>query len=461
MCYNIIVTQSMRGRVCEKEGFIMMKKRLLALLLVLALTMVSCASALAAEAARTLQSGMSGEDVLIAQNRLFNYGYYTDMLDGKFGKTMLDAVKQFQRRNGLTVDGKIGPKTLEKLNSDTAVAKGSVSSFDTLKSGSYGENVKELQRLLRDSFYFVGTVDGIFGSEVTRAVKWFQASANLKVDGKVGAKTWDALKNRTAAIFNGGIPQRALNIGDRGYDVYVLQQKLTSLNYPVSANGYYGADTVSAVKAFQKANGLMEDGKAGAIVRRYLWPSVVNNEDEKNNQNSGTADNPYTNRLLKLGSYGNDVANMQMRLKAAGYLFGSADGIFGKDTEKAVLSFQKAYGLKQDGKVGSQTWALIKKLSVSNAEQEVVDPSKPSVGASVSKLRQGSRGTAVKKLQQQLIQLGYLSTGDDDGKFGPLTTAALKRFQRENQLTVDGVAGTKTYAKLNEMLGVQWDVPVG
>ena len=136
MCYNIIVTQSMRGRVCEKEGFIMMKKRLLALLLVLALTMVSCASALAAEAARTLQSGMSGEDVLIAQNRLFNYGYYTDMLDGKFGKTMLDAVKQFQRRNGLTVDGKIGPKTLEKLNSDTAVAKGSVSSFDTLKSGS-------------------------------------------------------------------------------------------------------------------------------------------------------------------------------------------------------------------------------------------------------------------------------------------------------------------------------------
>ena len=90
-----------------------------------------------------------------------------------------------------------------------------------------------------------------------------------------------------------------------------------------------------------------------------------------------------------------------------------------------------------------------------------MDPSKPSVGASVSKLRQGSRGTAVKKLQQQLIQLGYLSTGDDDGKFGPLTTAALKRFQRENQLTVDGVAGTKTYAKLNEMLGVQWDVPVG
>ena len=53
----------------------MMKKRLLALLLVLALTMVSCASALAAEAARTLQSGMSGEEVLIAQNRLFNYGY--------------------------------------------------------------------------------------------------------------------------------------------------------------------------------------------------------------------------------------------------------------------------------------------------------------------------------------------------------------------------------------------------
>ena len=80
-------------------------------------------------------------------------------------------------------------------------------------------------------------------------------------------------------------------------------------------------------------------------------------------------------------------------------------------------------------------------------------------------LQKGDRDTYenwdVFSLQTQLIQLGYLSTGDDDGKFGPLTTAALKRFQRENQLSVDGVAGTKTYAKLNEMLGVQWDVPVG
>ena len=59
----------------------MMNKRLLALLLVLALTMGSCASALAAEAARTLQSGMSGEDVLIAQNRMSRQTDQRDHLD--------------------------------------------------------------------------------------------------------------------------------------------------------------------------------------------------------------------------------------------------------------------------------------------------------------------------------------------------------------------------------------------
>lgn len=411
---------------------------------------------------RTLESGMSGKDVLAAQNLLKNLGYYTGALDGKYGSGMRSAVIQFQRRNAVAADGKIGKVTLAALNDPNAVPKGAEVAFDTLMLGSTGERVKELQRELRDTYYYAGKIDGVFGADVVRAVKWFQASAGLTVDGKVGRLTYAALFNRTAKIFNGGLPIRTLSSGSRGYDVYVLQQKLVSLNYlSIAPSGYYGSDTLAAVKAFQTANGLKADGIAANIVRRYLWPSDVNNNEEQENQNQGTPDDPYTDRVLQNGSHGNDVANMQMRLKAAGYLLGNADGIFGPKTKAAVIALQKDYNLKQDGKVGPQTWSIIKTLNVGNAEPDVVEPGEPSVGPNVSRIEQGQTGARVKKLQQQLIQLGYLPSGADDGKFGPQTKKALQKFQKANGLVDDGIAGTKTFVKLNEILGVQWDIPVG
>jgi len=73
----------------------------------------------------------------------------------------------------------------------------------------------------------------------------------------------------------------------------------------------------------------------------------------------------------------------------------------------------------------------------------------------------GDTGANVKKLQQQLIQLGFLPNGADDGKFGSKTKAALQKFQKANGLEADGIAGSKTFVKLNEKLGIQWDIPVG
>ena len=437
-----------------------MTKRFLALILVLCLLIPMAAMA---EPTRTLTQGMKGDDVYAAQVRLAYYGYYTGTLDGSFGSAMLSAVKQFQRRNELVVDGKIGPKTLEVLNSDTAVGKTDPDAATTLSIGMSGENVKALQRALRETYYYSGTIDGIFGAEVLRAVKAFQASAGLNTDGKAGPRTLDALYNYTAKIFNGGIPVRDLSKGDRGWDVYVLQVKLAELNYTLTyaIPGYYDDTTVAAVKAFQKNNGLKEDGKAGATLRRYLWPTTVNNEEEEAKQYEGTIDDPYKERTLKMNMYGSDVANAQMRLKAAGYLFGNADGIFGADTKEAVIKLQKDYNLKPDGIIGPMTWSVIKVLNVSNAEQVVVDENKTAVSAYTTKLRRGSRGTQVKKLQQQLITLGYLPAGEDDGKFGPKTAWAVMQFQKDAGISVDGVAGSQTFVALNEALGIQWDIPVG
>jgi peptidoglycan hydrolase-like protein with peptidoglycan-binding domain len=412
---------------------------------------------------RTLVKGMKGEDVLAAQIRLAKYGYYTGPLDSNFGSVMLTAVNQFQRRNELAVDGKIGPMTLAVLNSDNAVAKSDPDAETTLSIGMHGENVKQLQRALRETYYYTGTIDGIFGTEVLKAVKAFQTSASLSADGKAGPRTLDALYNRTAKIFNGGIPVRTLYQGLRGYDVYVLQMKLASLNYTLTyaTPGYFDTVTAAAVKAYQKNNGLNPDGTVGSTLRRYLWPTTVNTAEEEAHQYEGTVDDPYTERILKMGKSGSDVASAQMKMKAAGYFYGKADGIFGKDTKEAVIRLQKDYNLKQDGIIGPMTWAVIRVLNVSTAEPTVVDENKTAVGAYTGTLRRGSRGTQVKKLQQQLITLGYLPAGEDDGKYGPKTAMAVQQFQKAEGIKVDGVAGYQTFVTLNEVLGVQWDIPEG
>jgi hypothetical protein len=66
-----------------------------------------------------------------------------------------------------------------------------------------------------------------------------------------------------------------------------------------------------------------------------------------------------------------------------------------------------------------------------------------------SVLKYGSKGEAVKKLQGQLIELGYIALGGDDGAFGDVTIMAVKAFQKENGLDNDGIAGEKTLALLS------------
>ena len=72
-------------------------------------------------------------------------------------------------------------------------------------------------------------------------------------------------------------------------------------------------------------------------------------------------------------------------------------------------------------------------------------------------LKQGDKGDRVKKLQQRLIELGYLQTGDADGAFGAKTRRAVLRFQEVNGLMRDGVAGDATQTHLFENPDVKPD----
>ena len=404
---------------------------------------------------RTLSRGMTGADVLELQQVLQNYAYYSGTLDGNYGAGTYRAVREFQSRNSLVVTGIVDAATASRLLSgnaeyalvDTALAY-------VLSSGMTGEGVKELQRQLRQTYYYEGKITGTYDGTVTRAVKAFQASVGLTQDGKAGEKTKDLLYNRSADIFNGGLPIRALSSGSRGYDVYVLQNKLIALNYlHINPNGLMNTDTVAALKNFQKDNALEITGSLNSVTKRALWPSAIQTAEEIANEATGTEDDPYQEPKLQVGSHGSMVANAQMRLKAAGYLIGSCDGIFGAVTQRAVKNLQKDYGLKVDGIIGVDTWAILKLFNINNAEPEVVDVVEKAATVQTSKLQRGSRGSRVIKLQQALISLGLLDFGDDDGVFGLKTYRAVRSFQSAYGLSVDGIVGTKTLVKLNEVTG--------
>ena len=144
--------------------------------------------------------------------------------------------------------------------------------------------------------------------------------------------------------------------------------------------------------------------------------------------------------MLYRGCTGDAVKTLQDKLNALGYNSGSVDGIFGAKTYAAVTAFQKANGLGVDGIVGKLTWGKLYGVSPAMPVETTTVVGRPTVSY-------GSRGDAVRKLQELLNALGY-DCGSVDGIFGSKTKAAVLAFQKANGLGVDGIVGPLTWAKL-------------
>ena len=141
--------------------------------------------------------------------------------------------------------------------------------------------------------------------------------------------------------------------------------------------------------------------------------------------------------MLYSGCTGDAVKTLQEKLNAKGFDSGNVDGIFGAKTYAAVTAFQKANGLGVDGIVGKLTWAKLYDATPVNVTPVTTQPM----------LRTGSRGDAVRKLQELLNAKGY-TCGDVDGIFGSKTYAAVLAFQKANGLAADGIVGSLTWGKL-------------
>ncbi len=143
-------------------------------------------------------------------------------------------------------------------------------------------------------------------------------------------------------------------------------------------------------------------------------------------------DNLSVYPLLREGSRNNFVYLLQFILNNDyGYNL-SVDGIFGNNTLSAVRDFQSNNGLTVDGLVGNNTWTFLLNL-----------PPYPL-------LREGARSSYVRFLQN-LLQSKFIPTGNIDGIFGSQTLNAVRAFQQENNLIVDGLVGNNTWNALTSM----------
>lgn len=143
---------------------------------------------------------------------------------------------------------------------------------------------------------------------------------------------------------------------------------------------------------------------------------------------------------LQHGSEGDHVAALQEALNGQGYDL-EVDGIFGDATYAAVRDFQANNELDVDGIVGPDT------LDALGLEA----PRHKARRADVTYLEHGHTGSAVRTLQQALVNAGY--DIDVDGVFGDNTYAAVRDFQANNDLSADGIVGPDTWGALDEFMG--------
>lgn len=330
----------------------------------------------------------------------------------------------------------------------------------TLRLGSRGTAVLQLQQALNALGYDTNGADGKFGKGTEQAVKAYQQANGLTADGKAGVKTLAQLYSGSSVsgstsgtasseIYTAKNPN-TLQSGDSGSKVTQLQNALKLLGfYTGGVDGKFGSGTKKAVIQFQRVNGLTVDGLAGTQTQKLLYSQVDSGVSggSSSSGSSSSGSSGFT-RTLRKGYTGADVMAVQQKLKELGFYSGSVDGVYGTGSIAAVKKFQQQNGLTADGLVGSRTYTALMSASTGSSSNSGSDNSSSSSDSTSGQdyaegtLSYGSSGTEVKKMQQALKALGYNVSAD--GSYGALTQMAVTQFQKRNGLTADGVAGSVT-----------------
>lgn len=348
-----------------------------------------------------LRRGDTGMEVRLVQFWLrLAADNYTSLasisVDGSFGAATQNAVTAFQSLFGLTADGLVGRTTWNKLNEvalavaneivDPNVAPGQFTT--TVREGSRGTAVRAVQFYLRRLAAYYSdiptvTVDGVFGSATTKAVKAWQTRAELTVDGVVGLLTWNSLYTAAQSLATSGpvvrtfslpAPIGTLRPGDSGLTVlrldqllHFLGQWLPEINFlnGTAPDSVFDSDLEITVRSAQRYFGLPETG----IVTTADWAVFLQAAQALAEVNPAAAapepDGVWPASALALGSSGPAVRQVQRWLNLIasvdqGYNFVPETGELDAATQQALESYQLTAGLPTLGVVDAATWESLR-----------------------------------------------------------------------------------------------------
>ena len=262
-----------------------------------------------------------------------------------------------------------------------------------LRLGSFGAQVRTLQiRLNRISDNYpnipkIPSINGIYGIETENAVRSFQETFGLTVDGVVGKATWYAVQRiyiavkRLNSLNSEGLQfadvsqeyAGVLRLGDANTGVSLLQYYINYLSAyyetipPLAIDGVFGEATRNAVYAVQNTFGLPVDG----VVGEQTWETITNAYYGiiRRIPVSFVEGNiiPYQGTILRQGDQSEEVRVLQEYLNYISRFIAeipsvSPTGYFGPQTQASVVAFQRLYGLPANGAVDAATWAAIADL---------------------------------------------------------------------------------------------------
>ncbi|MEA5570012.1 peptidoglycan-binding domain-containing protein [Calothrix sp. UHCC 0171] len=297
----------------------------------------------------------------------------------------------------------------------------------SLKSGSQGEAVTELQAALKLLGFYNGAVDGKYGDTTVAAVASFKQAAGLTPDGVVDTTTWQRLfpsQENMPTITSSSLPApttsatnrinttTTTNITSNKFPVPSQTTANTAANLPrpvvvptsqpkpnnqqletVRTTSVTRTNTANSLKPSNRSTPAQNSSSTASARTRTTTTSRSGGNTTSTSTNNRTA--ATTNRygrttmsststtttrsprvrpeqqkpgiqytaigfpILRLGMRGEEVYELQRRLKSFGYLKNDPDGDFGVVTETAVKALQQRFGIKADGIAGGETWEIL------------------------------------------------------------------------------------------------------
>lgn len=285
------------------------------------------------------------------------------------------------------------PRDIEIVETNNIAGITSTYPGTAQREGMTSEAVRRMQNYLNriranyPAIPVISNPNGFFGPDTTAAVREFQRIFGMTRDGIIGKDTWYKIINiyvgvtKLAELESEGErigiglapPTSVLRLGSKGADVIELQFILNfiSMFYPtvpsVIQDGTYRETTRDAVINFQRTFGLLQDGIVGPRTWEMLYQiyrRIENTIQPTPPVTPPTTPPVYPGVFLRVGSRGSNVLFMQQSLNKIGETYTaiprlSTDGVFGPETERAVIAFQRIFNLTPDGIIGPLTWNAI------------------------------------------------------------------------------------------------------